>query len=166
MVQIRPVSDLPHLNKPFGRQCHYVGSRGRLTSPLRSDPKEHEQGCEGRREGNLTIPVLVEEAEGLLELGDLVVGELVRHGLGGGEGAGRSEREAESGSGAGEERKKGRFIRASTRRGRHIRQHPNIFFPKTTPGLYFFSSLSFSNEKKVNVRLLTIFNENLNLFID
>jgi len=29
----------------------------------------------------LTVAVLVEEAEGLLELGDLVVGELVRHGL-------------------------------------------------------------------------------------
>ena len=36
---------------------------------------------ERMRRGNLTIPVLVEEAEGLLELGDLVVGELVRHGL-------------------------------------------------------------------------------------
>jgi hypothetical protein len=31
--------------------------------------------------GVLTIAVLVEEAEGFLELGDLVVGELVRHGL-------------------------------------------------------------------------------------
>jgi hypothetical protein len=33
------------------------------------------------REGRSTVPILVEEAEGLLELGDLVVGELVRHWL-------------------------------------------------------------------------------------
>jgi hypothetical protein len=32
-------------------------------------------------EGGSTVPILVEEAEGLLELGDLVVGELVRHWL-------------------------------------------------------------------------------------
>jgi len=32
-----------------------------------------------RRSRDLTISVLVEEAEGLLELGDLVVGELIRH---------------------------------------------------------------------------------------
>ena len=49
-----------------------------------SDPNPNLQ--RGRR-GNLTIPVLVEEAEGLLELGDLVVGELIRHKPGGGEGA-------------------------------------------------------------------------------
>ena len=34
----------------------------------------------------LTVAVLVEEAEGLLELGDLVVGELIRHEPGGGGG--------------------------------------------------------------------------------
>jgi hypothetical protein len=49
------------------------------------------------RRANRTIPVLVEEAEGLLELGDLVVGELVRHGRGGGEGSDRSELEAAGG---------------------------------------------------------------------
>ena len=48
-----------------------------------SDPNPNLQ--RGRR-GNLTIPVLVEEAEGLLELGDLVVGELIRHEPGGGGG--------------------------------------------------------------------------------
>jgi len=48
-----------------------------------SDPNPNLQ--RGRR-GNLTIPVLVEEAEGLLELGDLVVGELIRHESGGGGG--------------------------------------------------------------------------------
>ena len=64
---------------------------------------------ERMRRGNLTIPVLVEEAEGLLELGDLVVGELVRHGRSGGEGSDRSEREAGSGSGTGEEEGLGAF---------------------------------------------------------
>ena len=48
----------------------------------------------------LTVAVLVEEAEGLLELGDLVVGELVRHGSpgegsDGGSGDGQRERERE-----------------------------------------------------------------------
>jgi hypothetical protein len=44
-------------------------------------------GGGGGGRGSLTISVLVEEAEGLLELGDLVVGELIRHGRrrGGGE---------------------------------------------------------------------------------
>jgi hypothetical protein len=46
------------------------------------DRKAHasrEEGRERDERGN-TVAVLVEEAEGLLELGDLVVGELVRHG--------------------------------------------------------------------------------------
>jgi hypothetical protein len=34
-----------------------------------------------------------------------------------------------------------RFIRASTRRGRHIRRHPNLF-SQTTPGLVFFFPFS------------------------
>jgi hypothetical protein len=55
---------------------------------------EREREKESMRRANRTIPVLVEEAEGLLELGDLVVGELVRHGRGGGEGSDRSELEA------------------------------------------------------------------------
>ena len=51
-----------------------------------------------------TVAVLVEEAEGLLELGDLVVGELVRHGKqpergsdGGREGSRQAERRTANG---------------------------------------------------------------------
>jgi hypothetical protein len=62
------------------------------------------------RRANRTIPVLVEEAEGLLELGDLVVGELVRHGRGGGEGSDRSELEA---AGAGSRTRKNGLERSS-----------------------------------------------------
>jgi hypothetical protein len=63
------------------------GHRACRTTPQTSDPNLRREG--GREGGNLTIPVLVEEAEGLLELGDLVVGELIRHEPGGGEGSNR-----------------------------------------------------------------------------
>ena len=131
-VQIRDGSDLPRLNNATTQAAAHVEH----LREIRSEGTRRDR--DGMRRGNLTIPVLVEEAEGLLELGDLVVGELVRHG---GEGSDRSEREAGSGSGTGEEGLGAfsgvafagiflpRFIRASTRRGRHIRQHPNIFSP-------------------------------------
>jgi hypothetical protein len=50
------------------------------TTPHQAKGGRHASRGRGASARGSTVAVLVEEAEGLLELGDLVVGELVRHG--------------------------------------------------------------------------------------
>jgi len=88
----RPKKTHPNLPRdPLDASCHGHSQRSCEISSRRfrgvNLPRHIKPRTSGERErvresggvGN-TVAVLVEEAEGLLELGDLVVGELVRHG--------------------------------------------------------------------------------------
>lgn len=77
--------DHPHRTQTETTICLFIMStntRSDIKMSNRKRNKETKAMIEGREREDLrkeTIAVLVEEAEGLLELGDLLVGELIRH---------------------------------------------------------------------------------------